>query len=231
MADKPDKKDKPEGKKPPRDQGGKPGGDKGKKGKGKAEGAAGEPEVPAAPAPPARLAVMYRETVVPRLREALGRTNPNSLPRLEKICLNMGVGKAIDDSKILDEAQKAMTAVAGQAAVVTKSRTSISNFKLRKGYKIGCRATLRGARMWEFFDRLVSIAIPRIRDFHGLGRKAFDKAGNYGLGIEELTIFPEIDADRMTHAFGMDVNFVIRNARSSGESLAFLKMMGMPFAE
>ena len=183
------------------------------------------------PAPPARMAVKYRDVVRPALASALGRANLHSLPRLEKICLNMGVGKAIDDSKMLEEAVKAMTAVAGQAAVVTKARVSVSNFKLRQGYKIGCRVTLRGARMWEFFDRLVATAIPRIRDFRGVNKRAFDKFGNYALGIEEITIFPEIDADRLPHLFGMDANFVVRNARDRGESFQFLKMMGMPFAE
>jgi len=179
----------------------------------------------------ARLLEKYRKEVIPALKESLGRANVNAVPRLEKICLNMGVGKAIDDSKILDEAVKAMTAVAGQAAVVTKARMSVSNFKLRQGYKIGCRVTLRGVRMWEFFDRLVAMAIPRIRDFRGVSSRAFDKFGNYSLGVEELPIFPEIDADKMPHAFGMDVTFVIRNSRGRADSLQFLKLMGMPFAE
>lgn len=189
------------------------------------------PAEPAVPAPPARLALAYRDVVVPKMAEQFNRKNILSLPRLEKICLNMGVGKAIDDSKMLDEAVKAMTAIAGQAVVVTKARVSVSNFKLRKGYNVGCRVTLRGPRMWEFLDRLVSIAIPRIRDFRGINNKAFDKAGNYNLGVEELTIFPEIDADRIPYAFGMDVNFVVRNAQSREESLTFLKLMGMPFQE
>ena len=178
-----------------------------------------------------RLLEKYRNEVLPAMRSGFGRSNPHSLPRLDKICLNMGVGKAIDDSKMLDEAIKVMTVVAGQAAVATKAKVSVSNFRLRQGYKIGCRATLRGARMYEFLDRLVSTAIPRIRDFRGVSRQAFDKAGNYALGVEEVTIFPEVDADRLAHAFGMDVVFVVKNAKGGDESLKFLKLMGMPFAE
>jgi len=220
-------------------KGGKDGGSKPEKAKkpakSGAESGSGEKKEkakePKKPAPPARLAQKYREVVRPAMAEAFGRKNFLALPRLEKICLNMGVGKAIDDSKMLEEAVKAMTAVAGQAAVVTKARVSVSNFKLRQGYKIGCRVTLRGAMMWEFFDRLVSMAIPRIRDFRGVNRKSFDKFGNYALGIEEITIFPEIDADRMVYPFGMDANFVIRNSGGREESMQFLKLMGMPFAE
>ncbi|MDR1612340.1 MAG: 50S ribosomal protein L5 [Planctomycetota bacterium] len=179
----------------------------------------------------ARLMEKYRKEVLPAMRKDFGRDNPHSLPRLEKICLNMGVGKAIDDAKMLEEAVKIMTTVAGQAAVVTKARVSVSNFRLRQGYKIGCRVTLRGNTMFEFFDRLIAAAIPRIRDFRGVSKKSFDKAGNYSLGIEEITIFPEVDADKLTHPFGMDVAFVIKNSRGREESRKFLKLMGMPFAE
>ncbi|MDR3211954.1 MAG: 50S ribosomal protein L5 [Planctomycetota bacterium] len=178
-----------------------------------------------------RLLEKYRNTVLPALKKELGRENTHSLPRLEKICLNMGVGKAIDDSKFLDEAVKIMTTVAGQAAVVTKARVSVSNFRLRQGYKIGCRVTLRSERMYEFLDRLVATAIPRIRDFHGVPKRSFDKFGNYSLGVEEITIFPEVDADRLAFPLGMDVNFVIKHSRGREESMKFLKLMGMPFAE
>ncbi|MCC8189147.1 MAG: 50S ribosomal protein L5 [Planctomycetes bacterium] len=179
----------------------------------------------------ARLLEKYRKEVLPAMQNDFGRKNPHSLPRLEKICLNMGIGKAIDDSKILEEGVKTMTTIAGQAAVVTKARVSVSNFRLRQGYKIGCRVTLRGNTMYEFMDRLISTAIPRIRDFRGVSKKAFDKSGNYSLGIEEVTIFPEVDADRLVHPFGMDVTFVIKNSTGRDESYKFLKMMGMPFAE
>lgn len=179
----------------------------------------------------ARLLEKYRNEVLPAMQKDFGRSNPHSLPKLEKICLNMGIGKAIDDSKILEEGVKNMSIIAGQAAVVTKARVSVSNFRLRQGYKIGCRVTLRGNTMYEFFDRLVATAIPRIRDFRGVSKRAFDKSGNYSLGVEEITIFPEIDADRLTHPFGMDVTFVIKNSTGREESHKFLKMMGMPFAE
>ena len=179
----------------------------------------------------ARLMEKYRKEVLPVMQKEFGRINVHDLPRLEKVCLNMGVGKAIDDSKILDEAVKIMTTIAGQAAVVTKARVSVSNFRLRQGYKIGCRATLRGKKMYEFIDRLIATAIPRIRDFHGVPKKSFDKAGNYSLGVEEVTIFPEIDADKMLYPFGMDITFVIKNSRGRDESLKFLKFMGMPFVE
>ncbi|MCC8109701.1 MAG: 50S ribosomal protein L5 [Planctomycetes bacterium] len=179
----------------------------------------------------ARLLEKYRNDVIPAMQKEFGRTNIHSLPRIEKICLNMGIGKAIEDAKILEEGVKVMTTIAGQAAVVTKARVSVSNFKLRQGYKIGCRVTLRGQTMYEFFDRLVSTAIPRIRDFRGVSKKSFDKSGNYSIGVEEVTIFPEVDADRLVHPFGMDVTFVIKNSKGPDESRAFLKMMGMPFAE
>ena len=179
----------------------------------------------------ARLQEKYRNEVLPAMKESFGRKNAHALPKLTKICLNMGVGKAIDDSKILEEGVKTMTTIAGQAAVVTKARVSVSNFRLRQGYKIGCRVTLRGNTMFEFFDRLVATAIPRIRDFRGVSKRAFDKSGNYSLGVEEVTIFPEIDADRLVHPFGMDVTFVIKNSTGREESQKFLKMMGMPFAE
>ncbi len=179
----------------------------------------------------ARLQEKYRNEVLPAMQNEFGRKNALSLPKLTKICLNMGIGKAIDDSKILEEGVKIMSTIAGQQAVVTKARVSVSNFRLRQGYKIGCRVTLRGDIMYEFFDRLVSTAIPRIRDFRGVSKKAFDKAGNYSLGVEEVTIFPEVDADRMVHPFGMDVTFVIKGSTGRDESMKFLKMMGMPFAE
>lgn len=179
----------------------------------------------------ARLLEKYRNEVLPAMQKDFGRSNAHSLPKLEKICLNMGIGKTIDDSKILEEGVKNMTIIAGQAAVVTKARVSVSNFRLRQGYKIGCRVTLRGNIMYEFFERLVATAIPRIRDFCGVSKKAFDKSGNYSLGVEEITIFPEVDADRLVHPFGMDVTFVIKNSTGREESHKFLKMMGMPFAE
>ncbi len=143
----------------------------------------------------------------------------------------MGCGKRFDHANMQPDGWKVMSTIAGQSAVVTKARVSVSNFRLRQGYKVGCRVTLRGDRMFEFMDRLIATAIPRIRDFRGVNKRAFDKSGNYSLGVEEVTIFPEIDADRMVYNFGMDVTFVIKNAKGPEESRNFLKLMGMPFAE
>lgn len=179
----------------------------------------------------ARLLKLYRKEIIPALQESLGRKNPMSIPRIEKICLNMGVGKALEDSKMLDEAVKDMSTVCGQAAVVTKARVSVSNFKLRQGYRIGCRVTLRGVMAFEFLDRLISTAIPRIRDFRGVSATSFDKQGNYSIGVEEITIFPEIDPDKVTYPLGMDITVVIKNAKSADESRQLLKLFGMPFAE
>lgn len=176
-----------------------------------------------------RLAVTYREKVIPMLKDMLKRDNILSLPRIEKICLNMGVGEAIEDSKLLDSAVQLMGTVAGQAPVVTKARMSVSNFKLREGYKIGCKVTLRSDAAYEFLDRLISIAIPRIRDFRGISDKGFDNFGNFSMGIDEITIFPEVDADKIDTTQGMNVTIVIKNARNSEESKALLTGLGMPF--
>ncbi len=179
----------------------------------------------------ARLQDYYRSTVIPALQQECGRKNRLSLPRLEKICLNMGLGKALEDGKLIDEAVAHMATICGQAATVTKARVSVSNFKLREGYRIGCRVTLRQARMYEFFDRLVNAAIPRIRDFRGLNPHSFDRQGNYSMGIEEVTIFPEVNPDKVEHQLGLDVTFVIKNSRSANESLGLLKHLGMPFRD
>lgn len=177
----------------------------------------------------ARLMNQYREEIVPKLKGELGRDNVMSLPKIDKICLNMGVGKAIDDNKILDAAVREMAVISGQAAAVTRAKMSVSNFKLREGYRIGCRCTLRGTRMYEFLDRMINLAIPRIRDFQGVSAKSFDKQGNYSLGVEEITIFPEVDPDKQDFPLGMDVTIVIKNARSADESRTLLKHFGMPF--
>lgn len=177
----------------------------------------------------ARLMKDYKETIVPKLKDQLGRTNPMTLPKIEKICLNMGVGKAIDDSKLLDAALREMKTIAGQAPAITRAKMSVSNFRLREGYKIGCRVTLRGERMYEFLDRMINLAIPRIRDFQGVSDKSFDKQGNYSLGIEEVTVFPEVDPDRIDQPMGMDITVVIKNSRSADESRTLLRHFGMPF--
>ncbi len=179
----------------------------------------------------ARLLKQYRQEVVPQLQQEFGYANLMAVPRLEKICLNMGVGKAIDDAKILDAARKSLALIAGQAPAVTRARVSVSNFRLRQGSRIGCRATLRGRRMYEFMDRLFNVAIPRIRDFRGINPNAFDRQGNFSLGLDEHTIFPEVDPDRVEYALGLDVTFVIRNTQGAAESRRLLKLLGMPFRE
>ncbi len=179
----------------------------------------------------ARLLDHYRQTVIPALREELGRSNVLDLPRLKKICLNMGLGEAIDDAKVMDEGLATLAAISGQAAAATRAKMSVSNFRLRAGTRIGCRVTLRRARMYEFLDRLINAAIPRIRDFRGLTPKSFDNQGNYSLGVDEITIFPEIDPDKVTYPLGLDITMVIANARTPDEGRSLLRHMGMPFRE
>jgi large subunit ribosomal protein L5 len=176
-----------------------------------------------------RLLDYYRQDVLPKLGEELGRSNRHALPRLEKICINMGLGQGLVDAKIYDQAIEDITTITGQRAVITTARKAVSNFKVRKGYKVGARVTLRGARMYEFFDRLVNVAMPRIRDFQGVKPTAFDGQGNYSLGLDEQTIFPEIDPDKSESPLGMDVTLVIRNSNGPAESRRFLELMGMPF--
>lgn len=177
----------------------------------------------------ARLLEQYRKEVLPKLKEFTGRGNPMSLPKLEKLSLNMGLGKAIQDSKIVDSAVKELATICGQAPMVTQSRVAVSNFHLREGYRIGCMVTLRNRMMYEFMDRLINTAIPRIRDFRGLNPNSFDRQGNYSMGVEEITIFPEINADRMEYPLGMDITFVVRNSQSADESRELLRLLGMPF--
>ncbi len=176
-----------------------------------------------------RLQEKYEKEVVPMLQQKLGRKNRLSLPRLEKIVLNMGVGEAIKDKKYLDQAVEALTLIAGQRAVVTRARKSVSNFRLRKGMPIGCKVTLRKRRMWEFLDRLISLALPRVRDFRGLNPKAFDGHGNYNLGLSEQLVFPELNPDRFTIPQGLNVTLVIAGSRSDEESRLMLDALGMPF--
>lgn len=179
----------------------------------------------------ARLKELYRNEIVPALKEELGRTNVMAVPKIEKICLNMGLGRAMEDSKKLEAAQKHMTTIAGQAACVTKARISVSNFKVREGWNIGCRVTLRGERMYEFLDRLVNIAVPAIRDFRGIKATSFDGQGNFSMGVEEITIFPEVDPDKVDEQLGLDVTVVIKNSNGAEESRRLLQLMGMPFRQ
>ena len=177
---------------------------------------------------PPRMKERYEEDVRPLLQEEFGYHCPMELPRLVKITLNMGVGEAKQNSKSLDEAVEQMAVIAGQRPTITRARKSIAQFKLREGMAIGCKVTLRGARMWEFYDRLTSIALPRIRDFRGINPDSFDGRGNFALGIREQTIFPEIDYDRVDKVRGLDV-VITTTAKTDEEGRALLRHLGMPF--
>jgi large subunit ribosomal protein L5 len=177
----------------------------------------------------ARLKEKYKKEIAPALKEKLGLSNINQVPRLSKIVINMGLGDAPGDAKVMESATKELSRISGQRPVVTRAKKSIAGFKLRAGSAIGCKVTLRGDRMYEFLDRLMNVAIPRIRDFRGVSRNAFDQYGNYTLGIKEQIIFPEIDYDDVYKIRGMNVVFVIENAGSREASIALLGEMGMPF--
>jgi len=175
-----------------------------------------------------RLKEKYNKEVVPALMQQFNYSSVMEVPRLEKICLNQGVGAATGDKKLVDNAAAEMTIIAGQKAVPTRARTSVSNFKLREGMPIGVRVTLRGERMYEFLDRLVHITLPRVRDFRGINDKAFDGRGNYNMGITEQIVFPEIDIDKVSRIAGMDITFVT-TAKTDAEAYALLKELGLPF--
>jgi large subunit ribosomal protein L5 len=177
-----------------------------------------------------RLRARYREELVPALKEQLGLANTMQVPRLEKVVVNMGVGEAVKDGRLLDAALEDLATITGQKAVVTKARKSIAGFKLREGMAIGAKVTLRGAYMWEFVDRLVSLALPRIRDFRGLSPVAFDGHGNYTLGVTEQLIFPEIDYDKVVKVTGMDIT-IVTTAATDDEGRALLAALGFPFAQ
>lgn len=177
-----------------------------------------------------RLQDLYEKEILPSLREKCGRTNRLSLPRLEKIVVNMGVGSAITEKKHLEEAVSALTQITGQKPLVTAARKSISNFRLREGMQIGCKVTLRGARMYEFLDRLVTLALPRVRDFRGLNPKGFDRHGNYNMGLVETLVFPEVNPDRVTRQQGMNITMVTTTS-SDEEARELLRQFGMPFRD
>lgn len=177
-----------------------------------------------------RLQEKYKTEVVPKLQEKLGRTNVLSLPRLQKIVVNMGVGKALQDKNRMEQAAEQLTNICGQKSQITKARVAVSAFRLREGNEIGCRVTLRGKRMYEFLDRLVSVALPRIRDFRGVNPKSFDGNGNYSIGLNEQMVFPEIDPDKVNFTQGMDITFVT-STRKDDESRELLRLFGMPFRE
>lgn len=185
----------------------------------------------AAPVPTtSRLLKRYQEEILPALATKFGRTNVLSLPKLTKICLNMGVGKALQDKNRMTEAAEQLTLIAGQKAQVTQARIAVSAFRLRQGYDIGCRVTLRGKRMYEFLDRLINIALPRIRDFRGINPKSFDGNGNYSMGLAEQMVFPEVDPDKSHFTQGMDIT-LCTTAVNDDEARELLKMLGMPFRE
>ena len=176
-----------------------------------------------------RLKEQYQEKIVPQLREKFEITNPMQVPKLDKIVINMGVGDGQSEPKLLEAAMNELSAITGQLPAKRLAKKSISAFRLREGMPIGCMVTLRGARMYEFLDRLISVAIPRIRDFRGVSKTSFDAGGNYTLGLTEQTIFPEVDHDAVVKTRGMSVTFVIRNSDNADTSREFLAMMGIPF--
>jgi large subunit ribosomal protein L5 len=185
-------------------------------------------ERPAGPAGPARLQVLYREQVAKDLAQQFSYKSPMEVPRIDKIVLNMGVGEAIADKKIMDNAVADLAKIAGQKPLITKARKSVAQFKIRQGYPVGCKVTLRGARMYEFLDRLVSVAMPRIRDFRGISGRAFDGRGNYNMGVKEQIIFPEIEYDKIDAIRGMNIT-ISTTAKSDAEAKALLAAFKFPF--
>ena len=172
----------------------------------------------------------YMEQIVPKMTETFGIKNAMAIPQLKKIVINMGVGEAIVDLKIMESAVSDLATITGQKPVITRSKVAISNFKLREGVPIGCKVTLRQRKMYEFLDRLVRATLPRIRDFNGVSRKSFDQQGNYTLGIEDQSIFPEIDTGKLTHTQGMDITFVF-NKGPQEQTFELLRLLGMPFSK
>lgn len=176
----------------------------------------------------AKLHDYYKEQVIDKLVKQFGYTSVMQVPRIEKITLNMGVGEAITDKKLLDNAAADLAAISGQKPLITKARKSVAGFKIRQGYPIGCKVTLRGERMWEFFERLIYIAVPRTRDFRGLSAKSFDGRGNYSMGVREQIIFPEIDYDKVDRVRGLDIT-ITTTAQSDDEGHALLSAFSFPF--
>jgi large subunit ribosomal protein L5 len=175
-----------------------------------------------------RLYKLYKDGVIPKMQEKFGIKNKMAVPSLQKIVVSMGVGKAIADAKIMDSAVHDLTTITGQKPIITRSKLAISNFKLRENAPIGCKVTLRRRRMYEFLERFVSIALPRIRDFSGVSRRSFDKEGNYNIGLDEQAIFPEIDTGRIQHVQGMNITFVFNGAPQE-QTMEVLSLLGMPF--
>lgn len=175
-----------------------------------------------------RLQQKYRDEIVPALRQELGRENVHSLPKIEKVVLNMGIGKAIQDRKRLEEAVLHLSQISGQKPQITRARKSIANFRLREGMEVGCRVTLRGPRMYEFLDRLITLSLPRVRDFRGLSTTAFDGNGNYSMGLSEQMVFPEVDADNAKFIQGLNIT-IVTTSRNNDEARLLLTKIGIPF--
>ena len=222
---KPERGDKKQAPAPQQPQAAKP---KQQQPKKEAAAAPAKPAAPELPPPPARLAIHYREKVVPELMQKHGYKTVMQVPRIKKITVNMGVGETTTDKKVLDAAVADMAKIAGQKPVVTKSRKSIANFKIRANFPVGCMVTLRGARMYEFLDRLVNVAMPRIRDFRGVSNRAFDGRGNYNLGFKEQIIFPEIDYDKIDTLRGMNIA-ITTTAKTDDEARSLLAAFRFPF--
>ena len=178
-----------------------------------------------------RLKEQYTTKIVPALREQFDYKNTMQVPKLDKIVVNMGVGDATQDPRMLEAAIEELSLIAGQRACIRKAKRSVAGFKVREGVNIACMVTLRGAQMYYFMDRLFNIALPRVRDFRGISAKAFDKFGNYTLGVRDQTIFPEVEMDKVARVRGMNITFVVRNSRSAAESRALLEAFGMPFVK
>jgi large subunit ribosomal protein L5 len=178
-----------------------------------------------------RLLERYRNEITAAMMQKFSLKNKYAVPRLEKIVVNMGVGEALADVKIMDKAMEEMATITGQKPIMRRAKQAIANFKIKEGNPVGCKVTLRRAKMYEFMDRLISVALPRIRDFRGVPSDSFDKAGNYTLGLDEQSIFPEIEFDRITRQQGMDIVFVIKNSKTNEQSKELLKLFGIPFRE
>ena len=176
-----------------------------------------------------RLLDKYRNEIAPSLMETFKLKNRLSLPRLEKIVVNMGIGEGVQDIKLLEKSMEELATITGQKPILRRSKKAISNFKIREGSPVGCKVTLRRAMMYEFMDRLLNIALPRIRDFRGVSADSFDEKGNYTLGLSEQVIFPEIEYDKITRSQGMDITFVIKNSRTKDQAKELLRLFGMPF--
>jgi len=178
-----------------------------------------------------RLLEKYRNEIIPKMMQAFNLRNKLAVPRVEKVVVNMGVGEGLQDIKLLEKAMEELALITGQKPILRRAKKAIANFKIRQGSPVGCKVTLRRAMMYEFMDRLLNVALPRIRDFRGVSTDSFDKAGNYTLGLTEQNIFPEIEYDRITRTQGMDVTIVIKNAKSKEQAKELLRLFGMPFKE